>query len=122
MIEKFGGITLERPRTDLVCLALVFLTTGFVRAPFPQWTLGKVIEIHPEQSTLIIREGTSGKELSLHWDAKTLFWIQPTKRNDKGVIFDSRDVDVGVPVRVMFKKYSDEATPEVIKAGKHSKR
>ena len=36
---------------SLVCVAMLCLTTGFVHAPFPQWALGEVIEINPEETS-----------------------------------------------------------------------
>src|SRR3989442_12753610 len=91
----------------VVCVVISCATIGFVRAPFPRWVFGEVIEIIPERMTLVIREDGSKKPLSLRWDQTTRLWIQPTRSDDRGAAFDPKELAIAAPVRIMFKKYSD---------------
>ena len=91
----------------MVCVATLCLTIGFVRAPFPRWALGEIIEIKPQRMTLVIQEDSSKTTLSLRWNKKTRLWIEPTRRNDRSIVLDPKNLALGMPVRIMFKKYPD---------------
>ncbi len=91
----------------LICVAVLCLTSGFVRTPFPHWASGKVIEINPQQAKLVVQEDGSKTTLSLRWNKKSRLWIEPARRNDRGIAFEPNNLTQGARVRIMFKKYSD---------------
>ena len=55
----------------------------------------------------MIQEDSSKTTLSLRWNKKTRLWIEPTRRNDRGIAFEPKNLTLGAPVRIMFKRYSD---------------
>lgn len=88
-------------------VALLCLGTGFAHGSFAHWATGEVTEINPQQSTFVIRDHASRKLVAVRWNEETRLWTQPTRRNDRGLTFDSSQVTNGAPVQIMFKQHSD---------------
>jgi hypothetical protein len=90
----------------LICLGVLSLT-GFARAPFPRWVIGKVTRIDLPQTTLALRESGSSNCISARWDNNTRLWTEPLARKDPGVAFDGKYLSMGDPIRILLKEYSD---------------
>ena len=85
------------------------MNTGWVHAPFARWATGELAEINPQQMTLVIRDDASKKLLLVRWNEETRLWIEPTRRDDRGMAFDASQIKPGAPIQIMFKKYSDHS-------------
>ena len=102
-----SGFLNSKRTVRVACVAVVFLNTGFVHAPFARWATGEVTEINPQQMTFVVREDASRKLVLVRWNGETRLWIEPTRRNDRGTAFDASQIKTGARVQIMFKKYSD---------------
>ena len=63
--------------------------------------------MNPQQMTFVVREDASKKLLLVRWNEETRLWIEPTRRDDRGMAFDASQIKTGARVQIMFKKYSD---------------
>ncbi len=107
-MEKLLSGFLNSNRTVRVAwVAVVCLNTGFARGPFARWATGEVTEMNPQQMTFVVREDASKKLIRVRWNEETRLWIEPTRGNDRGSVFDASQIKTGAPVQIMFKRYSD---------------
>lgn len=104
-------------------LVLIFvLNTGFVKAPFARWTGGRITHLDAANRTLTLLD-PNGKTEKFFWSKDTLFWNEPTRRRDRGAVFEPKDVEVGSEVRVMFKKIgAGKQLTKVIRNGDWAER
>ena len=107
MEKLLSGFLNSKGTVRVACVAVVFLYSGFVHAPFARWATGEVTEIHSQQMTFAVRDAASKKVLPVRWNEETRLWIEPTRRNDRGSAFDASQIKTGALVQIMFKKYSD---------------
>ncbi len=107
MEDLLNGFSSCKQTVGVACVAVLCLNTGFVHAPFAQWTTGEVTEINPQQMTFAVRDDASKKLLPVRWNEETRLWIEPARRNDRGSAFDASQIKTGARVQIMFKKYSD---------------
>jgi len=109
-MEKLLSGFLNSNRTVRVAwVAVVCLNTGFAHGPFARWATGEVTEMNPQQMTFVVREDASKKLLLVRWNEETRLWIEPTRRDDRGMAFDASQIKPGAPIQIMFKKYSDHS-------------
>jgi len=109
MEKLLNGFLSSKPTVRVACLAVLCLNTGWVHAPFARWATGELAEINPQQMTLVIRDDASKKLLLVRWNEETRLWIEPTRRDDRGMAFDASQIKPGAPIQIMFKKYSDHS-------------